>query len=235
MDCITDPLGFPMLWVDEVGAYVHALPVTKAQLEAAMTRRGSPFSKSDWETAQEANARVPLDALDPDTYWSAFFTGVIPGRATEFARFCGAEFRVPSADEWRCAFGALAIRPPHDAWDAMLACSSDRARALMERLAAIPVDAIRWHIGEEASLADRMFFRLGVMEWVVLSHSPMRDESERFGGLGMPAPALWPTLFDPALGTPLRSRAAVTAPHRAFGFRLFRERDKEDRWGRTPQ
>jgi hypothetical protein len=227
-----------MLWVQEVDAFVHALPVTKAQLDLAHARCPGVLGENGARPASKLDRDVPLASVGGDNYWGLFARGVTPQRAADFARCCGPAFRVPSAGEWKTVY-ALLLRHPFDHVDGTLAAvSRQRAQGLLQRLDPVARGLATRQLGEAPSLADRLFFRLGVMEWVRLdpAHEPL--DAQDFGGLGLPARALWPSLFDPLLDAPVCVPARGTDKARqhaygAFGFRLFRARAEEAAW--SPQ
>jgi hypothetical protein len=227
-DCLADPWGFPMLWVQEVDAFVHLLPVTKAQLDQALVR-GRELHENDWSEARRLNRDVPLSALQVDNYWGAFVSGVTPEQALSFAAASGPAFRVPSADEWKKAYRALLRSGFAQVNGTASAASSERARSLLQRLERLTPDLVQNHLDEQPTLADRMFLRLGVMEWVRLAPLCDPPDASSHGALGMPARELWPTLLDPLLDPPVRL-PDTRRTHRAFGFRLFRARDEEATW-----
>ena len=45
---ITDPVGFPMIWIEEIGAFMHWLPVTKIQFEKFVASSSGGFFDDAW-------------------------------------------------------------------------------------------------------------------------------------------------------------------------------------------
>jgi len=217
-DLRTDSQGFPMVWMSEVGIYVHCFPITKVQFEAFLSDGVDGHFHGSWYAeATVANPRIATAGIDASNYWHALMTGVTPGEAWRFARWAGAGYRLPLDGEWDRILQAARPLTGADSsfWEAVMAGTSERSRRLVSRL---------WEAAKEAAAglnrpwAARLpgLVDLGVMEWVRRT-----EGSEEWVARGAPHPALFGNLFDPA-----RDHLEVCDPNSnggPFGFRLVYE------------
>ncbi len=242
MEYTADPFGFPMVWVQETGAWVHCLPVTYVQLDMFRERTGKIdiFRKRTGKVDGKGDQPKSIKDLEAHNYTRAFATGVDPADAQKLARhfedMTGEQFRLPSHTEWHAAYRALAarsfpsperrrdmaLRPGRDELSEIMECCRDRARTLMDRLHQILAGSVQDQVRFKLKLADLMLFRLGVMEWVRLhpaDHLACADDYP-YAGMGLPASHSWANLADPELRAPVRLRQNQPTP--PFGFRLWR-------------
>src|SRR5438128_864257 len=113
---VLDPTGFPMIWVKDLGAHLHFLPVTKYQFEHFLCERFSAAFDQGWYAQLLAlNGRVSPRRIEAGNYWKAFLTGALPAEAATFAEWCGeadaggkAVYQVPTPEEWFKAYQAFA-------------------------------------------------------------------------------------------------------------------------------
>ncbi len=216
MEYIADPFGFPMVWVQEARAWVHCLPVTHVQLDM-FRERGGQFREGQ-------DKPVPIKDLEAHNYTRAFATRVEPDDARKLARcfedMTGDQFRLPSPAEWHTVYRVLAGRSFSDELTEMMSCCRDRARSLAKRLHEILAGPVQDSVSFKLKLADRMLFRLGVMEWVRLPSGTSPARGGEYAGMGLPAQHSWASLSDPELLAPVRPRRNQPTP--PFGFRLWR-------------
>lgn len=211
-----DPTGFPMVWVEEIGAYIHWLPVTKVQFEYFLCAAGDGQPDAAWyDEILTLNGRVSPAQVRGHNYWQAFITGVLPGEAKQFARWCGRHYELLSSDEWLAAFRALEKRAPLEL-DDLLALDglNERARILVQWLEHAPQAALN-RLGYQRTRAEQALLRLGVLEWVNLSGEP-----GQWGVLGELNPGFRSLLFSPIAGevrVPKDPEGQRSAYH---GFRL---------------
>ena len=217
-----DPTGFPMLWVESLGAYVHWAPVTKIQFEHFICDAGDRAFDLRWyETVMALNPRLAPGKLTIANYWQAFASGILPVEAQRFAFWCGKGYRLPSAEHWRLAYRELASLPLEDLdapdlWTggdgAASPPLSPRARQLLQRLEEAAASAATT-MGYSRRLADQMLLRLGVLEWVT--------DQDRWGGMGEPFPAFCGNLAAPERDAPILPWNAESERLACFGFRLL--------------
>lgn len=190
-DLIRDRLGFPMIWIREVDAYVHWLPMTRVQFEVFLAHGGvDEFDVSWYGDLCARERRISVREIGPENYWKSLLGGVLPEEAKALARWLGPRYRVPSFEEWTTIYDAASNRPALDIdWASRFADASARCLALLRALdevvrrrAAGPESSSRQATG--LTLADQMLLRGGVLEWVEI------DGAEGgWGGLGELDPA----------------------------------------------
>lgn len=214
---VRDPTGFPMLWCEQVGAYIHWLPVTKIQFEYFLCAAPDAYFDAAWyDQILALNPRVTPWELSADNYWCALMTGVLPSEAQRFASWCGDGYRLPTEVEWSDLFRALRNQPAvKEPASDLLESSSDRVRELIQRL-----DATARQVAERMrtgpSLASQMLLRFGAMEWVRVGSPPAT-----WGTKGEPIPDFCGNLA--VLESPAEQLAADPETNRfaAAGFRLL--------------
>lgn len=210
-----DQNEFPLLLVEDLGAYLHWLPVTKVQFETFICDTVDPrFDKAWYDRLLALNPRLTARRLEAGNYWRAFMTGVLPEEAQLYATWCGESYSLPTITEWRIAYAALRRLPPL-ATGAFgeLPGLSGRSRSLVEALDHASAAAAAG-LGRERTLADQMLLRHGVLEWVV-------DQGGCWSGIGELLPAFRRVIASPEapLTPPLATRAVRSE---MFGFRLLR-------------
>lgn len=214
-----DPTGFPLIWVDAVGAFMHWLPVTKVQFECFLCAAPDSHFDARWyDAVLELNPRTSAADLRNNNYWQAFLTGISPAEAQRFANWCGGAYSVPSLEEWFQAYKALKAEAPLD--DPVVVMASlnlkERTRALVARLDTIGMAVTRDVAGSERTLADQMLMRLGVMEWVECN-----NQRSRWGGMGETHPKFRGALQTPDHGQPMIPINPETNRLGYFGLRLL--------------
>lgn len=208
-----DRTGFPMLRLEN-GNYIHALPVTKVQLELFLCdARDGHFPRAWYEDLLPLCPRETARRLHRDNYWQAFATAILPGEAERMAAWSGEGYRLPTASEWIHAYSELRARSVADLVALLRSAGlGERARELLERLehclraTGVPV---------RGELLTAM--RYGVFEWVSLEG----ERPGRWAALGEPNPGLHGNLLAPEKGELVLARKAETERHPAFGFRLL--------------
>jgi hypothetical protein len=217
----TDPTGFPMVWVEEIGAWMHWLPVTKAQFERFLAGvRAAPdlaFDAAWYEHLLALNPRVAPAGIRAENYRNALLTGVVPSEAQRFAAWLGEGFALPTLDEWLRAWSALKSRPAERGLPAAIAQTlAEPARTLVLRfenaLAAAAVSPRR-----QRSLADQMLLRWGVLEWAEQLGRPAR-----WVGVGEPPNLPRARRVSPEHGPVVPAESEAFRSY-LFGFRLIRK------------
>jgi hypothetical protein len=214
---IFDRAGFPMIWIPVINAYIHWLPVTKIQFEEFICELVSPqFDERMYvEEVLQLNPRVSPKNVRINNYWQLFLSGIKPEEARSYAKWCGPEYRLPSQDQWNQCYAYLNSQPvefePFDEKD---------FKELPWRVVGC-LDGIRksrsFGQGMAQSLAQQMFMRFGVMEWVVTSN-------QEWGGLGQSPPEFKSISIDFDHGRPVTPADPGTIRQMNYGFRLISNR-----------
>lgn len=211
-----DPTGFPMVWFDEIDAYVHWLPVTKIQFEHFLCAAPDAYFDGRWyEEILRLNPRATPRALCAESYWRALLTGVLPSEAQRFASWCGEGYRMPTDGEWTRLYQTV-----HTVSSVALPLIGDRngdnrIQTLLERVDAA-LDAALRRLGKARGLADQMLLRHGAMEWVRLD-GPSWTWSVR----GEPFPELCGSLVTADMPAQLLTADPEAVRFAAAGFRLL--------------
>jgi formylglycine-generating enzyme required for sulfatase activity len=212
-----DRSGFPMLWVEPVEAYLHFVPVTKIQMEIFLCEAPNPEFGDDWYAdLLNRNGRVSPRNIKGDNYWQAFVTGILPQEAEAYADWCseeGGEYALPSHEQWLKAYEYLKAQPIQEAFWKNLDTLTPRAQLLLDKLTGL-VEPQYQKSKRPSYLADQMFMRYGVMEWVSLPRG-------EWGGLGKTDSRFRATLFDPDSGVPEKPHIPIRRMNH-YGLRLLK-------------
>jgi hypothetical protein len=213
---VIDKAGFPMVYVDAVGAYVHWLPVTKVQFETFLCATPDPqFDEAWYDAVLKLNGRVSPGRVNDKTLWNAFLTGVRPDEALRFAEWCGEEFVLPNQQDRGLIYQALKALPAYDVarFDGESRLS-ERARVLIKRLDAA---AQRLLPNVSRTLAEQMFLKYGPLEWVETDNarSPWAGAGEPLRNFA----SVMNAVDRAQLNTPLNPTTTRIAH---YGFRLLR-------------
>ncbi len=216
MKTTTDNAGFPMIWLDVVGAYVHWLPVTKIQVESFLSAAPSPKYDERWyDNILSQNPRVSARQIKDKNYWGAFATGLLPEEANDFAEWNGENYSIPTLEEWNKIYQYCKAQPYLDASFDTLNLK-ERPRALITKLNELVRSMNRNSPGQQA-LAFQMIMRYGVMEWV-------RDEHKQpeWVGMGQPNTFFRNIFTQPEQGIPERPKDPLARRMSYYGLRLLR-------------
>lgn len=216
---VVDPTGFPMVRVDQLDIYIHWLPVTKVQFEYFLCEVGDNHFDANWyETILNLNSRVSPAAVEHTNYWKALITGVLPSEAQRYARWCGPQYELPTAQRWLDVFRALTNLTPIDLNTVLrLPGLNERAKTLLERLDEAPRVMLD-RLGYKRTRAEQLLLRLGTLEWV-----RMPGEVRPWGLLGELNPAFHSLIFSPDEGEPRVPRGSEAPRVGHYGFRLLRK------------
>jgi len=222
-----DPLGFPMIWVPELRAHVHWLPLTRIQYELFLARGGAEELDCGWYTELcQRQRRVSAREVTADNFWRCLLTGVLPQEAQAVAEWLGPGFRLPKSSEWLELLRA-ADRPSAPVnWSELTPTVSPRCLELLQAFAALPLKGrrseptARYPDGRlPLTLADRMLLRGGLLEWVDTG-SP----EQPWGGMGEVHGSLHRYISRLQDGEVRIPRRPTEERIGHFGFRLIRER-----------
>ncbi len=220
---ILDKAGFPMIWVDKpLSAYIHWLPITKIQFEVFMCDSpSSDFSDTWYREVLALNPRVSPKVVTKKNYWNSLLTGIKPSEAENYANWCAGdedEWLLPSLEDWNFAYKALKQLPPlKDPFKDITFDSGAKMAGRVELLLG-KFDAIVESLHKEKySLADQMFMRYGVMEWV---QHESRGQHE-WAGMGQPITGLQAILRTPE-SAPQTPKNSTSDRFHYYGFRLIK-------------
>lgn len=209
-----DRTGFPMVWREEVAAYVHWVPVTKVQFEYFICDAPDAHFDSTWyDEILDLNPRVTPGEVSVGNYWRSFLTGLRPSEAQRFASWSGDGYRLPTDSEWSTLYGRLRAQPAETLSTLeRLDTPNQRARTLLERFSHVAQASLQ---GQAPSLASQMLFRFGALEWVQVGRPPAA-----WGLRGEPLPAFCGNLE--VLDRPAEPLGATESTrYAAAGFRLL--------------
>ncbi|PJF22366.1 MAG: hypothetical protein CUN56_06355 [Phototrophicales bacterium] len=209
-----DNTGFPMVWMNSIGAYVQWLPITKIQIEYFLASTNDAIFDQVWyENILVSNARIAPTQIRPSNYWQIFTTNILPREAVRYANWCGRGYTLMMAAEWQQVYYE-ASNIPYDGSILQEVIKTkdikERPKTLIERLArALPKAA------GEFTLADVMLLRNGIMEYVFEDF-----DRNTFVGLGLTNPDFVGSFKRPedpqVLNNPSEGRRM-----RNYGFRLM--------------
>jgi hypothetical protein len=210
-----------MVYIDDLDAYIHWLPVTKIQFEQFIcSQPSSQFSESWYNELLQLNPRITPSGVRDNNYWQALLTGVLPREAQNFARWSGDGYALPTLEEWFTAYKALKAEAPElesiaDLFGREHKRFSERARTLLTRMDSASAKACK-DADYERTLADQMLMRLGVMEWIEVG-----DQRIQWGGMGETNSRLHGNLFTPDHGQASKPNNPETTRLHYYGFRLI--------------
>lgn len=171
-----DASGYPLVFVEPLGAYVQLFPVTKPQFEKFMASgKRSEFNDEWYEERLAMNPRASYRGRDVPERERLFMTGVTPDEALAFGRWMGREYALLTAREWAVCYdwfgGRAAPSVPHDL----------RGHLSQDALAVWELVEDQWlEPRPQPSLRELSLMTRGVLEWVV-------ERPGRYCGLGEPA------------------------------------------------
>jgi hypothetical protein len=212
----TDPAGFPLVWVEAIGAWMHWLPVSKLQFERSLRQAPDRAFDAAWYgQLLTLNPPVAPARIHAENYCNALLTGILPAEAQRIAASLGAGFALPTLEQWLRAWSWLLSQP------AERGLPADLTRRLDEPVRTLLVGIDRAQTAAAArarrhrTLADQMLLRWGVLEWVDQQRDP------RWAGIGEPSRLPRGVRVSPARGPVVPDRPEAFRSY-LFGFRLIR-------------
>jgi hypothetical protein len=198
-----DGSGYPLIYVEPLGSFVHLFPVTKAQFERFITSANKPGFGDAWYAERlRMNPRASYTSHEPPNLDNLFITGITVDEAASFSKWLGRRYSLLSKEGWRTCYEWLGTQ-----------AAGSAPSELSERLAgdALAIWEIVHHQCRERqhppTLRELSLMTRGVLEWVV-------ELEGRYCGVGEPASSIHiRKAFDPVrpLGTRLKN----------LGFRLY--------------
>jgi hypothetical protein len=218
-----DRTGFPMIYVDVLGAELQWLPLTKIQLEYFLCDRpGAQFDEGWYNELLRLNERVAPRQIRGDNYWGAFATGLKPHEAQTLADWYteanDEQFEIPSNEDWFSAYQALRNLPEIDLRQFESLELSPRAQTVVHQVESAAKASLSRMGNSGRSLADQMLMRQGVLEWVTCNI----PRSPEWGAFGQTNKRFHGHLYTPDLGKPNFPADAENQRYRPNGVRLLR-------------
>lgn len=212
-----DPTGFPLIWVPELGLYVHGLPVTKMQFEHFLCDATDGHFDSRWyDEIRRLNPRVSARRIWSGNYWNAFLSGILPAEAERFAAWCGPGYRLLQTTEWQHLYRTLEKQNGTSLEETgLLAGLAPHHRELITQVEQAVEDACA-QSGNLCRLTELTLMRMGLIEWTAIEG----PNPNLWAGLGEPHPSFCGNLFTPAMGDLIQPEDAETCRLASFGFRL---------------
>ncbi len=215
-----DQTTFPMVWVADINAYIHWIPITKIQFEYFLCAEPDNSFDAKWyDEILAINPRVTPKDINPNNYWKAFLTGIRPDEAQRFARWYRDDYyTVPTLDEWFTAYKALKRIPPQPS-DIInkMGDLRDRTKKLLENIESASTIILK-DAGYERTLADQMLMRMGVIEWVECRG----NQRFQWGGMGQTIRSFYGGFSNPDDGQPRQPTNPKVDRLYPYGFRLIR-------------
>lgn len=214
-DIKLDKTGFPMIWLDEIDAYIHWLPVSKVQFEHFLCDSpGVPFDEEWYDQVLQLNERITPKRARKNNYWQLFLSGIKPNEVEWVVEWFGDEYEIPSLDEWNQAYRSLKAMPSVDHLFQNTKLN-ERARTILTKIDEITKAIYRRR--QRRTIADQMLMRLGVMEWVRCQY-----RGREWGGMGQTPSGFHSMIRTPDSGTPETVRDPLGIRLGYYGFRLLR-------------
>jgi len=173
-----DASGYPLIFVEPLGAYVHLFPVAKPQFEKFLVSGRQQELDHEWYAQRlGANPRASYRSQNIPALEQLFMTDVSPDEALAFGRWLGRDYKLLTADEWCACREWFAGQPAPSTPLNLAAQLSQDALAIW--------DLIEGHWTEQQgqmSLQELSLMKQGILEWVVKLPG-------QYWGLGDPAAA----------------------------------------------
>ena len=183
-----DHIGFPMIYVNSLDAYVHWLPLTKIQFEYYLCWSDSvKFTQADYDEMTRPNPRIsPQEALANKQYWRLLASGLTVNEVHAIAKWFDSHkaaenwYGPLTQSDWTTAYDELRQRPALDVHGELLDLThaTERARLVVEA-----VDQARRDANQAQNVHQQMLLEGGVMEWLLKGAGERDDEWVQFGSV----------------------------------------------------
>ncbi len=194
---IVDKSGYPLIWVDTLGAYVHLFPITKPQFERFIAASKHQEFGDEWYTEiLKLNQRESYRSQDITAREQLFLTGIKTDEVAVFSKWLGHGYTLLTAADW-CSFYKWCEEKPAPS-------IPDELRERLSKDAQAIWAIIQGH--KPSTFKELSLMTQGILEWVI-------EEPGRFCGLGDPASAKF-------LRKPFIPIYPISYRHKDFGFRL---------------
>lgn len=217
-----DPSGFPMIKFPEISGYVSWYPVTKLQFEDFLCKTDQMQFDDNWyKLVREKNPRETSTRLSNQNYWNAFLTGISPEEVDNYILELGLDYAVIAFSNWLKVYNQAKSESPIDLSIVLQNVTNVQMRSLIERMNNLLPRIAREFGTTEPSLADQMFLRNGVGEWVF---SPGQQNPWQVAG--KPNPTFHQAATSIDQGRPISPFQERLGDVGFAGIRLFRYADE---------
>jgi len=201
IDIVFDPIGFPLMRLDDMDFYIHLLPIAKIQFERFICSVNKAGYGDKWyETSIRLNPRISPSRINENNYEKAFISGILPNEAVEFAHWLGKDYKLPTYKQWRQAYRLAKTAPDIGSF-----IESSKIDGMSKKI----LDGLTAFLRDTLSLT---LMNNGLVEWV--------RGNDEFLGLGSPRPSFYENAYDPEIDSWRPFKTSRRMPF--FGFRLVR-------------
>jgi hypothetical protein len=171
-----DASGYPLIFVEPLGAYVQLFPVTKPQFEKFIVSGKQRELDDEWyEEILTLNPRASYISPDMPAHERLFMTGITPDEALAFGRWLGRDYQLLTAEEWYACYEWFADQSAPAVPPDLSELLSQDALVIWETIGGLWLE--RHH---ESNLRELSLMTQGILEWVI-------ERPGRYCGLGEPA------------------------------------------------
>ena len=167
---------FPLLEIKKIGT-ITLWPITKIQFEMYISETNQ-YGDFWYDEILKCNPRVSFHQITKKNYEQTFVTGIHVDEALSFAKWFGADFRIPTIEEWREIYQWLStqsvITPPTD--------MSYSAERIWKKLMKVSTSPIKFSLMQD-----------GVVDWV--------KQGTGYVGVGAPREKFYPAAWNPLTDT----------------------------------
>lgn len=179
----TQLCGFPLIKLPKLKLAIQILPVTKVQFEYFLCDQpDASFNETTYNELIQLNPRVSPLKIVAENYWNVFITGLQPEEISKYAMWLGDGFKLPTKEQWHQVYTTLSVPADEDLVNQVtkLPGIPERSKIILQKLDEV---SQQLSAGRSRQLADQLFLRNGVMEWVT-----QPDPKNQWGGMGAPLP-----------------------------------------------
>jgi hypothetical protein len=171
-----DASGYPLIFVEPLGAFVQLFPVTKPQFEKFIASGKQRDMDDEWyEEILTLNPRASYLSSDLPARERLFMTGITPDEALAFGHWLGRDYQLLTAQEWYACYQWFAEQPVPSVPPDLSERLSQDALAFWDTI------SDRWlERYQQSNLRDLSLMTQGILEWVI-------ERPGRYCGLGEPA------------------------------------------------
>jgi hypothetical protein len=166
-----DPIGYPMIKIPPLDAYVHLFPITKSQFEQFLAdKRSLGYGDAKYAQLLALNPRLSPFADSFANYERLFVTGIIPKDIKAYIQWSGSGFRLPDYQEWVTTFRWLKQQD--------LSVLPAELEHLLDPRASSLWNGLLKELRPE-TLLDLSLMKFGLIEWI-------QTTDQQYAGMGLP-------------------------------------------------